>query len=155
MHSQFSLHYDTHKVFTADFSAITHYHMLHIKSPHHTLRSHRQTSCILPGSTSLASATYDWRLTPLISHRHGPHRKQSSNSWNGVFTEALSGNELPNPAVSAAAAWRHCGASHSNHVIICCVTFFPLVQYDVFVHAQKSVFQACSRSWLHNLIPQV
>jgi hypothetical protein len=50
-------------VFTADFSAITHYHILHIKSSHHTLHPHRQTSCILSGSTSLASATYDLRLT--------------------------------------------------------------------------------------------
>jgi hypothetical protein len=52
-------------VFTADFSAITHYYILHINSSHHTLHPHRQTSRILPGSTSLASATCSER--PAVS----------------------------------------------------------------------------------------
>jgi hypothetical protein len=75
-----------------------------------SLHPHRQTSCILPGSTSLASATYDWLLAPMVSRitpLHGPHGKRSLYSWC-FFTERLHSKG-------------HCADRIENATLHCCL----------------------------------
>jgi hypothetical protein len=81
-------------VFTADFAAITHYHVLHIKSSHHTLHPHRQTSCILlyfiPPLLFLSLRTYS----------------ENSLLRNSSFSYKLT-VELAENATRFTVAWRH------------------------------------------------
>jgi hypothetical protein len=52
-----SLHYNTHKAFTADFSAITHYHILHTKSPNPTPSLHTTNFPITLSNTLIRSVS--------------------------------------------------------------------------------------------------